>query len=311
MKRNTRRFIQRILGERISNFIRNYRMERSVKPGMDLKERASSLYRNILERELDLGNPQDINEKINWMKFNTDTSKWTELADKYKVRNFVKERGLEDILVKLYGKWDRADDIDFDGLTYPCMLKVNHGCGGNFFLDKKPSRMERGKLIRKINKILDTPFGYATAEPHYIPIKTCVLAEEMLKETTNTFPSSLVDYKVWCFDGEVDHIWATYNRVDTHVYVGCYDTDWRYHPEYSIFTSHYRDGGDRVPKPKALDKLIEAASTLSKGFPQVRIDFYIVNDKVYFGEMTFTGQGGYMEFYTPEYLKKMGDRVIL
>lgn len=311
MKRNTRRFIQRILGERISNFIRNYRMERSVKPGMDLKERASSLYRNILERELDWGNPQDINEKINWMKFNTDTSKWTELADKYRVRDFVKERGLEDILVKLYGKWDRADDIDFDNLTYPCMLKVNHGCGGNFFLEKKPSSHKQARLVRKINKILDTPFGYATAEPHYIPIKTCVIAEEMLKETKNSFSSSLVDYKVWCFNGHVDHIWATYNRVDTHVYVGAYDTDWNYHPEYSIFTSHYRNGGDVVPKPICLDKLLESASILSKGFPQVRIDFYVVNDKVYFGEMTFTSQGGYMEFYTPEYLKMMGDKVIL
>ena len=121
MKRSTKRIFQHVLGERISDLIRNYSMQNSVKEGMDLKERADTLYRNILGRSINWEHPQDINEIINWMKFNTDTSSWTVLADKYRVRDFVKERGLEDSLVNLYGKWDRADQIDFNGLNYPCM----------------------------------------------------------------------------------------------------------------------------------------------------------------------------------------------
>jgi hypothetical protein len=191
------------------------------------------------------------------------------------------------------------------------MLKVNHGSGGNFFLTKKPSTKKQRNLIKSLNKLLKTPFGYATAEPHYIPTNTYIIAEKLLIENSNAFSSSLVDYKVWCFNGKPHHIWATYNRKEYHVYVATYDINWNHHPEYSVFTKHYRDGGDCVPRPKSLDKMLKAAAILSKGFPQVRIDFYDIDGMLYFGEMTFTSQGGYMEFYTPEFLLDMGKQVRL
>ena len=87
------------------------------------------LYKRILHKEINWAAPCDLNEKIHWLKLNTDTSEWSRLADKYLVREYVKEKGLEDILIPLYGKWDSADDIDFDNLPLSFILKTNHGSG--------------------------------------------------------------------------------------------------------------------------------------------------------------------------------------
>ena len=98
---------------------------------------AKLLYRRKFHKELNLNNPQTFNEKVNWLKFRSDTSLWTELADKYKVREYIKNNGLEEILVKLYGKWDRVEDIDFEQLPNSFVLKSNNGCGTVLLVEDK------------------------------------------------------------------------------------------------------------------------------------------------------------------------------
>lgn len=307
MKRKIKKYIKRCLGSKLSYMISKFINNNTGKYNDKLPLLADKIHYNILGRHIDWKNPKDINEKINWMKFNTDISLWTLLADKYRVRDYLINKGYGELLVPLINQWDRADDIDFENLKYPCILKVNHGAGGNYPLMIRPTDQERNKLIKKLNKLLDTPYGYKTAEPHYIPIKTCVIAEEFLIERQkNKYSSSLIDYKVWCFNGVVDFIWAAFDRKDYSVKVASYDKDWNYHPEWSVFTSHYQNGGNVLPKPINLQRMLDTASVLSQGFPQIRIDFYEVNGKLYIGEMTLTSQGGYMEFYTQEHLLEMG-----
>lgn len=261
-------------------------------------------------KTFDWESPQGLNEKIQWLLVNTDTTEWTRLADKYKVRDFVKERGLEDILVKLYGKWDKVDEIDYDSLPDKFILKCNHDSGSYHIVDKKKG-FDKDAINKDLNEHVKKEYGVNTGEIHYLKINRCIIAEELLESKTDTFSNSLVDYKVWCFNGKPYCVWATYNRTKEATYADVYDLDWNVHPEYSIFTDHYRNGHGQVPKPKSFGKMIDAAAKLSAGFPEVRVDFYDVDGKLYFGEMTFTSLSGRMDYFTDEFLKELGDQIIL
>ena len=309
MKKKMKSLIKKTIGEKYSHYIskivkktraRLYRHNMSIL--------ADKMHYNILGRHIDWENPQDLNEKINWLKFNSDTSLWTKLADKYQVREYIKEKGYEDILVPLYGKWDNADDINFESLIYPCVIKPNHGSGDNFVLMNKPSKKDQKSLTKRINHILKTPYGYETAEPHYINIPTCIVAEQFLIDQRNTYSSSLVDYKIWCFNGVPDNTLVIYNRTEHAVQISALDINWSNHPERLIFTDHFKQGRVDIPKPTSYERMLKVASDLSIGFPQVRIDFYEVNEMLFFGEMTFTAMGGYMDYYTHEFLLEMGNK---
>lgn len=256
-------------------------------------------------------NPKNINEKINWLKFNSDTSLWSLCADKYMVRKYIENKGLADILVKLYGKWDKVEDIDWDILPNQFVLKTNNG-SGDITICKNKASLDISAVIFKYSTLLNKSFSYTNGEPHYATMIPYLIVEELLDVSKQTvLTDTLIDYKIWCFNGTPHHIWACYNRFKDSVEVATYDLSWNRHDEYSIFTSHYKKAKSDLPKPKSLEKMLTIASKLSEGIPQVRIDLYEVGDKPYFGEMTFTSAGGFMNFYTPAFLKEMGDLVDL
>ena len=268
-------------------------------------------FRYKLHRWPDFMHPRDLNEKMNWMKFYGDTSLWPDLADKYKVREFVKSKGLEDILVKLYGKWDKPEDIDWGGLPDQFVMKANNGSGDVIVCHDK-AQINKVEVIAYFKKILSQKYGAASGEPHYAKIKPCVVAEELLDASTQLVrTSSLIDYKIWCFNGEPKYVWTCYNRTKEGTEVAMFDEDWNFHPEYSVYTHHYSEAKQQVPKPECLDEMLRVARKLSEGFPILRCDLYEVNKKVYFGEMTFTSLGGFMDFYTQEFLDKAGNMIKL
>lgn len=248
--------------------------------------------------------PTDLNEKINWLKFNSDTSKWTELADKYAVRKFITEKGFGDKLIPLLGVWENVDEIDFDKLPNSFVLKTNNGAG-TVMIVKDKSTINIVEVKKTLKKWLKKKFGLMQAEPHYLAIKPCVIAEEMVSEK-RMISSSLIDYKMWCFNGKLFATWVCYNRHRFVADTEWHDLDWNYRPEWSVFTDHYKDGQGRVPKPKNYDEMVLFAEKLSEGFPQVRIDLYNIDGQIYFGEMTFTCASGHMNFYSDEVLQTMG-----
>lgn len=257
-------------------------------------------------------NPRDLNEKINWLKFYGDTSLWANLADKYKVREYITSKGFEDILVKLYGKWEDANHINWNNLPNQFVLKVNNGCG-DILICKNKKELNKLQTIKKFNHLLTIKYGDVTGEPHYANIKPCIIAEELLDTSKQSIPStSLIDYKIWCLNGKPYLTWCAWNRRGASgADCGIYDYEWNYRPEYSIFNNHYSEGSVRLPKPKNLEKMYTIASKLSEGFPILRVDLYEVNEKIYFGELTFTSLGGFMDYFTPEILLKMGEKVNL
>lgn len=271
------------------------------------KQIASRIFYVRFGKHINWKHPRDINEKINWLKFNSDTSKWTEYSDKYAVRDYVKDKGFEDILVPLYGKWDNVSSIDFSQLPTSFVLKTNHG-SGSIVIVKDKSQCDEAKIRKDIANWLKEPFGKLQGEPHYLSIERCVIAEALLVPS-DSFSFSLVDYKIWCFNGTPKYVLVCYNRTSSAVYLELYDTEWNYLPQKSHFTDHYRNGGGVVPKPRNLGKMLEVASRLSVGFPQVRVDLYDNNGQVFFGEMTFTSAGGYMDYFTQDFLNELGDLV--
>ena len=260
---------------------------------------------------IDWNNPRDLNEKIQWLICYGDTSLWPILADKYLVRDYVKSKGLGHLLPELYGVWEDANDIDFNTLPDKFVLKCNHDSGSTHIVDKAKG-YSKEFLVRDLNDHLRYKFGYRFCEPHYNKIHPKIIAEQVLfSEKDSAFSSSLVDYKVWCFNGKPYSVWVCYNRDHDKTYVNEYDLEWIAHPEYSVFTDHYRDGHCLVPKPEPLSDMLEIAGRLSEGQPEVRVDFYIVDGRLYFGEMTLTSNYGRMAFYTKDYLIELGDQVKL
>jgi len=263
-------------------------------------------WKRVYGHRIDWKHPKDINEKMQWLVCFGDTSKWPICADKYRVREYLKEKGLESLAVKLYGVWDNADDIDYDSLPEKFVLKCNHDSGTCIIVDKRTS-FNREEINQTLNKALSVQFGYINGEVYYNKIQPCIIAEEFLESKDTSFSSSLVDYKVWCFDGKPFCIWACHSRTKEGTYVNVYDLNWTAHPEYSVFTDHYRDGKGVVPKPKSFEQMMTAASILSEGFPEVRVDFYDVDGRLYFGELTFMTLFGQIDFYTESFLTVLGN----
>ncbi len=263
------------------------------------------------KKPLHLNNPKTLNEKILFLSLRTDTSLWTKCADKYEVRNYVKKCGLEDILIPLVGVWEHATDIDFDKLPDEFVLKATHGSGDIKVVTDK-SKLDIPAVVAEFEKDLKTMYGALESGHHYMRIHPRMIAEELLHNDPETakISFSIIDYKIWCFNGKVHWLWACANRDEHTTEVMTYDTNWNAHPEYSIFENDYRHG-EILPKPKNLERMIEVAEILAKPFPCVRVDLYNIDGTIYFGELTFTSYGGLQDFYTDEFQMLAGSQIDL
>ncbi len=256
----------------------------------------------------DMNHPHDLNEKLMWLTFHTDIQKWTRLADKYLVREYVIKKKLEHLLVKLYGVYRHPSEIDFDKLPEQFVLKTNNGFGSVILVNNKQD-IKKEDIISLLNKWMRRPFGITSAEPHYREIKQCVIAEELLTNNHRTISSSIIDYKFWCFKGKAKYCLTVCNRnfqnhkVDLNLYEL---PNWTsLHEE---ITPKYKNSS-RVPKPDCLEEMIRYAEILSEDFEVVRVDLYVSNSKVYFGELTFTSNGCRMAYFSQKILNEMGDQI--
>lgn len=280
------------------------------------------VYRKGLNKEIDLKNPRDFNEKIEWLKIYTDTGRWTDLADKYKVRDYVTQCGLGEILVKLYGAWSKAEHIEFDSLPDKFVLKANHGFGKTILVHDK-TELDQQNVRAQLNKWLKERYGLISFEPHYWNIQRLIIAEELLFDEYNAaISSSLVDYKITCINGKPEIIVVIAGRENLSVgsnhfetetsgmLAGVYDVNWQ--PRRDVINAGFFKKGQvlDIPAPQNLRQMIRICEILSKPFPAVRIDLYEVNNKVYFGEITFT-PGGNRNYFTDEYFLELGNKIDL
>lgn len=250
--------------------------------------------------------PKSLIEKITWLELNTDTSLWTLCADKYRMREYIETCGLSDFLPKNYGHWDNPYDIDFSLLPKEFVLKANNGCGSVMIVRDKDKINEK-KVKCHLQRWMKRPYGYMGAQSHYLSIKPCILAEELLHQTEN-YSHSLVDYKVWCFSGVPECILVVYDRTSDGHLLDMYDIQWNRIPNSLRKNDSYGVQESQFPKPECLTQMLRIASTLSRPFVEVRVDFYIIDNKPIIGEMTFTS--GYGN-YTDEFYDYLGSKVDL
>ena len=268
-------------------------------------------YYQAFQKHSDLKNPKDLIEKIYWLELHTDTSLWTKCADKYRVREYIAGLGLSQYLPKLYGMWENARLVDFENLPNSFVIKSNNGCATVKVVENK-NLIDTKSLRKSLWQWLHLPFGYQNCQLHYTKIKPCIIAEELLKnDYSEISPASLVDFKVYCINGEPQFIWIAYNRINMHVHVQCYDIHWNPCPEkLKNGMSHYvYDPNEKgIEKPQCLEEMLDIARKLSAPFPQLRADFYIVNERPVIGELTFTQGYGFLK---KEIYDELGSKIDL
>lgn len=248
--------------------------------------------------------PKDFNEKIIWMEFNTDTTQWSNLADKYEVRKYIKNKGLENILIPLIGIFNSFDEINFSDLPGSFVIKTTNACE-QIIIVKDKSKIKEEEIRKKISQWMKTPFGYKTGEVHYQKILPRIIIEELLPTKEGR---SITDYKFYCFNGKVESclVLTERNYVNKKYKVNFVNPyTWEDIPDF--IKDKVRGDFNAIEKPKNIDKMIEVASILSKGFPFVRIDLYEVDGRVYFGEMTFTPAGGRAYYLTKNASEQLGN----
>lgn len=244
-------------------------------------------YKLATGEDLDLENPRTFNEKVQWLKLYDSTPIKTRLADKYLVRDWVREKIGEQYLIPLLGVWNDFDEIDFDQLPNQFVLKANHGCGCNIIVKDK-SKFDVDDARKKFEDWMDTNFAFLYGlELQYMNIQPKIIAEKYMEELNH----SLYDYKIHCFDGKPVFIQCIGDRnLAKHTgYQNNYDLKWN---KLDWIFEDYPHFPYVVSKPKLLDGMVTCAEKLSEGISYVRVDLYEVNDHIYFGEMTFTPASG-------------------
>lgn len=254
-------------------------------------------------RTLDLVNPTRYTEKVQWYKLNYRNKLMPICSDKYTVRSYVEERGLSNLLNDLYGVYYNVDDINFDELPNSFAIKHTNGSGKNIFVPDKSSA-DLLKIKKEIMSWLSQENINYGREWGYNNVKSRVIIEALLPRDSN---NDLPDYKFFCFNGKVEYLYTMVDYVDDHDSGKCsfFDRNFNKLP-YS--RSEYKAIDRDISKPICFDQMLQAAEILSKEFPHVRVDFYNVDERVIFGELTFYNASGYTVFSPDEFDFILGDK---
>jgi TupA-like ATPgrasp len=240
-------------------------------------------------RTLDLTNPVTFNEKIQWIKLNCRDERYRECVDRYDVRDYVRHAVGDHVLNDLYGVYTSVDQIDFSSLPYPCVLKLTHGSGQNVFLRHKED-VNSTRLRRLLRYYLWTNHFIVAREWAYKHVSPRIICELHLFEEGG-LPK---DYKVFCFNGDPKVIQVNYDYSRGHernmIERNMYDTDWNllpwvWAPRGTPENKEARK--EDVEHPTQLATMLDYSRQLARGFPFVRVDWYHIDDKIVFGEMTF------------------------
>ncbi len=257
-------------------------------------------YKYIIGTELNLDNPRTFNEKLQWLKLHDHNPVYTVMVDKYLAKEYVANIIGNEYIIPTLGVWSSPDEIDFDSLPEQFVLKCNHNSGTGMCICTDKNELDIQKVKKGLRKGMAENYYLNGREWPYKDVPRKIIAEKYLVDESG---KELKDYKVFNFNGEPKLIQVDYDRFVGHKR-NLYTIDWKY-IEASI--EYPTDKSRQIPKPEALDKMLSLATELSKGFPHVRTDFYSIEDKIYFGELTFYHESGYGVFTPPSFGEQMGE----
>lgn len=273
--------------------------------GIDLAKKFDTKLR--FHKSLDLKNPKTLSEKVTYIELHKQSPLAPSCTDKYEVREFVKSRGLENILIPVYGKaWSDVNQIDFNTLTYPCILKATHGCKMNYVLHDI-NNIDLQKCKKELSKWLKISYGTYSIEPHYKTIPHRIYAEKFIDGIDD-----LIDYKFHCINGNPEFVLTCSQRkangdAAMAVTLDLFDMEWKHIPEI-IGSGNEIAGDGLIQKPETFDRMKEIARVLSRGFEFVRVDLYEINGNILFGEMTFSPACCVFPYFSKEFDIEMGNK---
>lgn len=262
------------------------------------------LHKLYTRRPLDLKSPKSFSEKLNWLKLYNRIPEYSIMVDKVKAKEWVSERIGTQYIIPTIGVWERPEDIDFDSLPNRFVLKCNHNSGTGMFICRDKTHLDKKSVIRGLHKGLHENYYSYYREWPYKDVPRRVLAESFLEDKSGI--PYLVDYKFFCFNGEPFMMYISQDHSE-HPTTDFFDMDFQRLP---IRMKDPNSEGD-VKKPAQFEEMKRLATILCKGVPHLRVDFYIVNGKVYFGELTFFHNAGFSIIYPEEWDIRIADMIKL
>lgn len=266
-------------------------------------------YRIIFGHKLNIEVPRTFNEKLNWLKIYNRRPEYVQLVDKSTVKEIIskKAEGTSCNVIKTYGVWNSFDDIDFSTLPNQFVLKSTNGGGGTgVIVCKDKSQFDREVAKKKLEASMKVHWKFER-EWVYRDIQPRIIAEELME---NSDGSQLVDWKLFCFDGEPRLLFYASDRYtkDEPLKFDWYDMELKHLP---IQSKGYPNANVKIEKFPEWEEMKQIARILSKGMPHVRVDLYLIDHKIYFGELTFFHDGGIVPIYPEEWDYKIGSWLTL
>lgn len=252
---------------------------------------------------LNLEPPKLFNEKIQWLKLYDRNPKYHYLVDKYEVKKYIAQKIGKEYIIKTIGIWNKFDEIDFEKLPHQFVLKCTHD-SGSVIICKDKTGFDIKSARDKLEFCRQRDYYKLSREWVYKGLQPRIIAEVYMKDSME---SDLKDYKIFCFNGIPRLIQVDADRFTKH-YRNLYTMAWKYIDGYI----EYPTNPDKISDmPKQLNEMIRLAKILSEGIPFVRVDFYIINERIYFGELTFSHGAGYEKIYPEKLEIEMGDWINL
>lgn len=260
-------------------------------------------YRLFMGRELDLDNPHTFTEKLQWLKIHDRKKIYTTMVDKYEAKKYVSNIIGEEYIIPTLGIYESFDEINFDELPDQFVLKCTHDSGGLVICQDK-SKLDRENAKKKIEKCLKKNFYYSGREWPYKNVKPRILVEAYMEDDET---KELRDYKFFCFNGVVKALFIASDRQadNEETKFDFFDADYNHMP----LTNGHPNADILPDKPSQFEKMKQLAEKLSRNIPVLRVDFYEVNKKIYFGELTFSHWSGFVPFSPTEWDEKFGEWV--
>lgn len=253
------------------------------------------MYWSQFKKKLDLDNPVTYSEKIQWLKLHNTDQELTKLVDKYEVKKIVSNMIGDEYIIPTIGVWDKFEDIDFDSLPQKFVLKCTHDSGG-LVICKDKAKLDIIAAKRKIDRARKKNYYWIGRELPYKNVIPRIIAEPYLEDHRD---KELRDYKFYTFNGEVKAVLVVSERLDQNeeTKFDFFDRGFNHLP----VTKGHPNAKTIPHRPEHYEKMIELAEILGTGHLHVRVDFYEVNGKIYFGELTFSPNSGLIPFVPEEW----------
>ena len=257
-------------------------------------------FRSLMGKKLDLKNPQTFNEKLQWLKLYDRKPIYTTMVDKYEAKKYVADKIGEQYIIPTLGVWDKFEDIDFDKLPNQFVLKCTHDSGG-LVICRDKSKFDIEAARKKISRSLKRNYFWQGREWPYKDVKPRIIAEKYMEDTST---NDLKDYKFFCFNGVPKILFIASDRANPkeETKFDFYDINYN----HLDFTNGHPNAVSQPLKPIKFEEMVNLAGKLSQNIPLLRVDFYEISGKVYFGELTFSHWSGFVPFNPEKWDKIIG-----